>query len=86
MRVHKHREGTYDGFTKKYKVNRLMYFETTQDQKFADFREKQIKKYRREKKVALIEKDNPRWEDLSKDLYSIKRVPPPRLRTSMEQE
>ena len=84
LRVQQHRDGTYDGFTKKYRVNRLMHFETYQDEKFADFREKQIKKYRREKKVALIEKDNPEWKDLSRDLYSIKRVPSGRLRTDLE--
>lgn len=79
-----HRDGTYDGFTKKYEVNRLMYFEVCEDAKYADFREKQIKKYRREKKIALIETKNPEWKDLSRDLYSINRVPSPRLRTDLE--
>ena len=86
LRMHQHREGAYDGFTKKYKINRLMYFEVCQDQKYAAFREQQIKKYRREKKVVLIEKDNAKWQDLSLDLYSLKRVPSPRLRTSMEDQ
>jgi len=64
-RVYEHRLGIVDGFTKKYEVNRLMYFETLRDQKFAEAREKQIKKFRREKKIALFEKTNPKWKDLS---------------------
>ena len=85
LRIQQHRLGTYDGFTKKYKINRLVYFETTQDAKFAAFRERQIKKYRREKKIALIERENRKWEALSKDLYSIKRIPSARLRTYLEE-
>ena len=54
-----------DGFTKKYQVNRLMYFETLRDQKFAEMREKQVKKFRTRKKIALFEKTNPEWKDLS---------------------
>ena len=65
-RVEEHRLGLVDSFTKKYKVNRLMYFEVFRDAETAEKREQQIKKFRREKKVALFAKTNPRWEDLSK--------------------
>jgi putative endonuclease len=67
-RVEEHKVGLVDSFTKKYNVNRLMYYETFYDSKIADSREQQIKKWRREKKIALFAKSNPRWEDLSKQL------------------
>jgi putative endonuclease len=67
-RLEEHRLGLVDSFTKKYKVNRLMYFETFHDSKSAAMRERQIKKYRREKKIALLASSNPRWEDLSKEI------------------
>ena len=67
-RIEEHRLGLVDSFTKKYKVNRLVYYEIFRDADVAEGREKQIKKYRREKKIALFAKSNPRWEDLSKDI------------------
>ena len=67
-RVEEHRLGIVDSFTKKYKVNRLMYFEVFRDAENAQKRERQIKKFRREKKIALFAKTSPRWEDLSKKL------------------
>jgi putative endonuclease len=67
-RVEEHKLGLVDGFTKRYAVNRLMYFEIFRDAENAERRERQIKKYRREKKIALFAKSNPRWEDLSKTL------------------
>jgi len=67
-RIEEHRLGLVDSFTKKYKVNRLMYYEIFRHADAADAREKQIKKYRREKKIALFAKSNPHWEDLSKDI------------------
>ena len=67
-RMEEHKLGIYDGFTKKHKVDRLMYFEIIRDAEMAKKREKQIKGYRREKKIALFVKSNPRWEDLSKAL------------------
>ncbi len=73
--LEEHKLGLVDGFTKSYNVNRLMYFETFHDAGSAAKRERQIKKYRREKKVALFAKTNPRWEDLSRDfLVSYKEV------------
>ena len=64
-RVAEHKAGSFDGFTRKYKVNRLMYFETFSNPTIAADREQQIKKWRREKKVKLIEKNNPAWDDLA---------------------
>jgi putative endonuclease len=74
-RILQHRAGTFDGFTKKYKVNRLMYFETYTDSKFAEHREIQLKKYRREKKIALFKDSNPGWEDLSREIFAVYRDP-----------
>ena len=65
-RVEEHKLGVVDSFTKKYKIDRLMYFETFRKSESAADRERQIKKYRREKKIALFADTNPRWEDLSK--------------------
>lgn len=67
-RVEEHRLGLVDSFTKRYNVNRLMYFEVFRNAENAERRERQIRKYRREKKIALFSKSNPRWEDLSKTL------------------
>lgn len=77
LRLSQHKNGTFDGFTKKYQVNRLMYYETFPDASAAGAREKQIKKYSRQKKIALFAKSNPHWRDLGKDLYSLRRKPEP---------
>jgi putative endonuclease len=66
-RVLQHKGGETEGFTKRYHVNRLMYYETFQYVNNAIARETEIKKWRREKKVALIERDNPLWDDLAAD-------------------
>ena len=66
-RLYEHRNGLVDGFTKKYNVHKLVYFETTNDVYSAISREKQLKKWRREKKNQLIEQMNPQWRDLSLD-------------------
>ena len=60
-----HKEGTYDGFTKKYKCHRLVYYEVYDYIHAAIGREKELKGWSRAKKIALIESMNPRWEDLS---------------------
>lgn len=73
-RIRQHKDGTFDGFTKKYKVNRLMYYEVFSEDKPARAREIQIKAFRREKKIALFEKTNPNWEDLSRDFWSVKKI------------
>ncbi len=63
-RVAQHKRGELPGFTKRYNVNHLVYFEHTHDVAAAIAREKQIKGWVREKKAALIESKNPRWVDL----------------------
>jgi len=73
LRIRQHREGTFDGFTRKHKVNRLMYFETFKDSESARNREIQIKKFRREKKIALFAESNPHWEDLSADFWGVRQ-------------
>ncbi len=68
QRVLQHKGGEIDGFTKKYKCNRLVYYEVFKYVNNAIARETEIKKWRREKKVALIEAPNPTWEDLAADV------------------
>ena len=63
-RVYQHKHKSADGFTSKYNVNQLVYFEETPDVQSAIKREKQLKNWKRKGKRALIEKDNPYWEDL----------------------
>jgi len=67
-RVGEHKEGQIPGFTKKYKVTRLVYYESMQDVNAAIAREKQIKRWRREKKVKLIETNNRNWNDLAREI------------------
>jgi putative endonuclease len=64
-RVREHRLGEHEGFTQKYRVHRLVHVESFHDARTAIGREKEIKAWRREKKVALIEATNPTWEDLA---------------------
>ena len=68
-RMYEHKIGMNEGFTKKYSVKTLVYFEEYPTAVDAITREKQIKGGSRKKKLALIEKDNPQWKDLSKDWY-----------------
>ena len=68
-RVYEHKNHLIPGFTDKYNIDRLLYFEAIDDPASAIGREKQIKAWRREKKVALIDSINPSWEDLSEDWY-----------------
>jgi putative endonuclease len=67
QRIHQHKYDSIDGFTKKYHIHRLVYYESYQDVQVAIGREKQVKRWRREKKIALIEKMNPRWQDLAEN-------------------
>lgn len=64
-RLEEHRLGLGGGFTSRYKIHRLLYFEETEDIRSALEREKQIKTWRRKKKLALIRETNPRFEDLA---------------------
>ena len=63
-RVHQHKTKFYDGFTKKYNINKLVYYETYTWIQDAITREKQIKAYKRSKKNKLVEHLNPNWEEL----------------------
>ncbi len=69
-RVSKHRAMRVPGFTQKYHVTELMYCETFRDVRDAIAREKQIKAWTRAKSIALIEKLNPHWRDLSTDWFA----------------
>ena len=64
-RVYEHKNKRIEGFTKKYNVTRLVYYEHTNEINSAILREKQLKKWRRDKKNNLIETLNPEWKDLS---------------------
>jgi|WetSurMetagenome_2_1015567.scaffolds.fasta_scaffold56186_4 putative endonuclease len=68
-RVYEHKNKLVKGFTSKYNLDKLIYFESTDDVTVAIAREKQIKGWLRKKKVALIETMNPKWDDLAKDWY-----------------
>ena len=63
-RVYEHKNKLVKGFTEKYNVNKLVYFEETGDVNAALAREKEIKKWRREKKDALVSSMNPQWTEL----------------------
>ncbi len=63
-RVEEHRDGLVEGFTKKYNCKKLVYYEWFTHIDDAIAREKEIKGWRREKKIALIEENNSRWKDL----------------------
>ncbi len=64
-RVLQHKQGVIEGFARRYYVTRLVYYEIFGDPRAAIAREKEIKRWRRAKKVALIRTINPRWLDLS---------------------
>ncbi|MCK9246724.1 MAG: GIY-YIG nuclease family protein [Anaerolineaceae bacterium] len=66
-RVYEHKEKLIPGFTEKYNIDRLVWFQETNDVLAAIEYEKRIKGWRREKKIALIEEKNPGWEDLSRE-------------------
>jgi putative endonuclease len=69
-RMYQHREGLISGFTKRYNVNRLVYFEETPSARAAFERERQIKGWSREKKLNLVESLNVGWLDFSADWFS----------------
>ena len=64
-RIYEHKNGIIEGFTKKYNLNKLIYFEQTNDINSAILREKRLKKWNRTWKIQLIETLNPEWKDLS---------------------
>jgi putative endonuclease len=74
-RVSQHRAAEVDGFTCRYNLSRLVYFGRFNDIRDAIAREKQLKGWRREKKVALIERDNPAWADLGETILGLGPAP-----------
>ena len=64
-RIYEHKNKLIPGFSKKYNLSKLVYFEETYDINAAIIREKEIKKWRREKKDKLVNQENPGWQDLS---------------------
>jgi putative endonuclease len=66
-RIYEHKNKLMEGFTNRYNLNKLVYFEDTRDIHAALAREKEIKRWRREKKNALVQTLNPNWRDLSED-------------------
>lgn len=65
-RVWEHKQGLIDGFTKKYRVHDLVWYEPTESVESAIKKEKQLKKWNRDWKIHLIEEQNPNWQDLYK--------------------
>ena len=72
-RVFEHKVRLREGFSSKFNCNRLVWFERFVDPSNAIAREKQLKRWRREKKIALITKDNPTWVDLSEGWYTAEQ-------------
>jgi putative endonuclease len=81
-RVYEHKNDLTNGFSKKYRCHRLVYYESFDEVLKAIGREKQLKRWSRVKKVCLIERQNPTWEDLAAELFTKhmykpdKQVPP----------
>lgn len=69
-RIHQHKNKIVEGFTKKYNIDRLLYYETFSDVYSAIAREKMIKGWVRKKKLELINSINPEWNDLSDEWYA----------------
>jgi putative endonuclease len=67
-RIYEHKEGEIEGFSRKYKLKKLVYYEETNDIISAISREKELKKWQRKWKVKLIEDFNPEWDDLYEKL------------------
>ena len=74
-RVYEHREGLADGFSKDHGVKTLVWFESTESVLVAIAREKQLKNWKREWKLALIERRNPQWRDLYPEVLGVPTKP-----------
>jgi putative endonuclease len=68
-RIYEHKTGAFDGFTKRYKIDRLVYWEEFKSVRHAISREKQLKGWKRIKKIELIVSKNPTWKDLAEDWF-----------------
>ena len=74
-RIVQHRDGLIPGFTKRYRIHRLVYYEVFGEISAAIAREKQVKHWDRQKRLALIETQNPTWKDLTEFLFpKLKRT------------
>ncbi len=80
-RIAEHRDGLVPGFTTRYRIFRLVHFELFGDIRYAIAREKEIKAWRREKKIWLIERHNPTWEDLAQRLANGRQIEEKRVTT-----
>jgi putative endonuclease len=69
-RVYEHKNGIIEGFTKKYRIHNLVYYEVYRNVSDAINREKRMKKWKRQWKIELIEKTNPQWRDLYSDIIN----------------
>lgn len=76
-RIWEHRLKVNPGFTSRYNIKRLVYFECTEEAYEAIAWEKEIKRWVRRKKVALIERENPEWRDLAAEWYRGRPLSPP---------
>src|SRR5579864_6973802 len=85
-RVREHKEMRVPGFTARYRVTELVYFEAFGDIRVAIAREKQLKGWLRSRKIALIESFNPRWQDLSTELQNPNRQARTRRDSSLRSE
>jgi putative endonuclease len=74
-RIYEHRTGDIPGFTRKHNIKRLVYLEQHEDIEAAIRREKQVKEWQRDWKIALIERDNPDWDDLAVALLGFDPLP-----------
>jgi putative endonuclease len=83
-RVFRHKWKEYVGFTEAYNCDRLVWFEKYQEVRKAIAREKQLKGWRRSKKIGLVEKMNPAWVDLSRDWYDVEPADFKRISDQME--
>ena len=79
--VYEQKNKLTDGFTAKYNVSKLVYYEFSNDIRSAIEREKQVKAWRRSKRVVLIESSNPYWTDLASDWFDHRPSPDPSLRS-----
>ncbi len=80
-RVYQHREKLGDGFTSRYNITHLVYYEMTSDVHAAIAREKQVKDWSRAKKIALVESMNPDWRDLADRWFAPSAPPDSSLRS-----
>jgi putative endonuclease len=76
QRIWQHKNKVFKGFTEKYNLTKLVWFQAFDDISTAIEYEKKVKAWRREKRVALIEEKNPRWDDLAENWFAVERILP----------